>query len=203
MGKPTGFVEIARAKQPVRPVAERVRDWHEVYLPHPTETAARAGRAVHGLRHPVLPRGLPARQPHSRLERPRLPRSLAERDRAAARDQQLPGVHGTPVPRAVRGLVRARHQQRRGDDQGDRERDHRARVRGRLDRRRPAVAAAHRQARRRGGLRTGGSRGGRPAEPRGAPGDRVRAGRSHRRAAALRHSRVQARKDGARTPARG
>ena len=33
VGKPTGFVEIARAKQPVRPVAERVRDWHEVYLP--------------------------------------------------------------------------------------------------------------------------------------------------------------------------
>ena len=37
MGKPTGFVEIARAKQPVRPVAERVRDWNEVYLPYPTE----------------------------------------------------------------------------------------------------------------------------------------------------------------------
>jgi glutamate synthase (NADPH) small chain len=37
VGKPTGFVEIARAKQPVRPVAERVRDWNEVYLPYPTE----------------------------------------------------------------------------------------------------------------------------------------------------------------------
>ena len=40
-----------------------------------------------------------------------------------------------------------------GDDQGDRERDHRARVRGRLDRCRPAVAAPHRQARRRGRAR--------------------------------------------------
>ena len=43
MGKPTGFVEIARAKQPVRPVAERVRDWHEVYLPQPTETLRAQG----------------------------------------------------------------------------------------------------------------------------------------------------------------
>ena len=31
------------------------------------------GRALHGLRHPVLPPGLPARQPDPRLERPRLP----------------------------------------------------------------------------------------------------------------------------------
>ncbi len=35
MGKPTGFIEIARKKMPTRPVVERVRDWHEVYLPYP------------------------------------------------------------------------------------------------------------------------------------------------------------------------
>jgi len=34
MGKPTGFIEIQRQKQPYRPVAERVHDWHEVYLPY-------------------------------------------------------------------------------------------------------------------------------------------------------------------------
>ena len=33
MGKPTGFIEIARLKPPARPVVERVRDWNEVYLP--------------------------------------------------------------------------------------------------------------------------------------------------------------------------
>ena len=33
MGKPTGFIEIARQKQPTRPVEERLRDWREVYLP--------------------------------------------------------------------------------------------------------------------------------------------------------------------------
>ena len=40
MGKVTGFIEIARKKQPTRPVAERVHDWREVYLPYPEAGAA-------------------------------------------------------------------------------------------------------------------------------------------------------------------
>jgi glutamate synthase (NADPH/NADH) small chain len=43
MGKITGFVEIERQKQPVRPVAERIRDWNEVYLPYPVETLRSQG----------------------------------------------------------------------------------------------------------------------------------------------------------------
>jgi glutamate synthase (NADPH/NADH) small chain len=35
MGKPTGFVEIHRKKHPARPIAERLHDWREVYLPYP------------------------------------------------------------------------------------------------------------------------------------------------------------------------
>ena len=35
MGKVTGFIEIARKKPPTRPIAERLRDWNEVYLPYP------------------------------------------------------------------------------------------------------------------------------------------------------------------------
>jgi len=35
MGKVTGFIEIQRKKQPTRDVAERLRDWSEVYLPYP------------------------------------------------------------------------------------------------------------------------------------------------------------------------
>ncbi|MQA28717.1 MAG: glutamate synthase small subunit [Luteitalea sp.] len=35
MGKATGFIEIQRKKHPTRPVAERLRDWREVYLPYP------------------------------------------------------------------------------------------------------------------------------------------------------------------------
>ena len=34
MGKATGFIEFHRLKQPYRPVAERLRDWREVYLPY-------------------------------------------------------------------------------------------------------------------------------------------------------------------------
>jgi glutamate synthase (NADPH/NADH) small chain len=35
MGKATGFIEIERQKQPTRPIAERLHDWREVYLPYP------------------------------------------------------------------------------------------------------------------------------------------------------------------------
>jgi glutamate synthase (NADPH/NADH) small chain len=35
MGKPTGFIEIKRAKPQARPISERVKDWHEVYLAEP------------------------------------------------------------------------------------------------------------------------------------------------------------------------
>jgi len=34
VGKPTGFIEIERSKPPARPIAERIRDWNEVYLPY-------------------------------------------------------------------------------------------------------------------------------------------------------------------------
>ena len=37
MGKITGFLEIKRKKPPARPVAERLRDWREYYLPYPVE----------------------------------------------------------------------------------------------------------------------------------------------------------------------
>jgi len=38
MGKPSGFIDIARKKMPTRPVAERLHDWHEVYLPYAEST---------------------------------------------------------------------------------------------------------------------------------------------------------------------
>ena len=85
-----------------------------------------AGGPVHGLRHPLLPRGLSARQPHPRVERPGLPGRLVGGHRAPARHQQLPRVHRPAVPGAVRGVVRARHQRRPGHHRADRVRDHRA-----------------------------------------------------------------------------
>ena len=47
MGKPTGFLEIQRKKWPTRPVAERLRDWKEVYLPYPVpELKKQAARCM-------------------------------------------------------------------------------------------------------------------------------------------------------------
>jgi glutamate synthase (NADPH/NADH) small chain len=37
MGKPTGFIEFRREKQPYRPVEERIRDWQQVMRPWPDE----------------------------------------------------------------------------------------------------------------------------------------------------------------------
>jgi glutamate synthase (NADPH) small chain len=37
MGKATGFLEVQRQKQPTRPIAERIRDWREIYLPYSRE----------------------------------------------------------------------------------------------------------------------------------------------------------------------
>jgi glutamate synthase (NADPH/NADH) small chain len=47
VGKPTGFLEISRTKWPTRPVAERLRDWKEVYLPYPVvELRKQAARCM-------------------------------------------------------------------------------------------------------------------------------------------------------------
>ena len=47
MGKPTGFIEHAREKQPARPVSERVRDYRHVYYAYPADELTRqAGRCM-------------------------------------------------------------------------------------------------------------------------------------------------------------
>jgi glutamate synthase (NADPH/NADH) small chain len=43
MGKPTGFLEERRAPTPVRPVEERLRDWHEVQADWSDEESRRQG----------------------------------------------------------------------------------------------------------------------------------------------------------------
>ena len=88
MGKATGLHRKSIGKKAAtRPVGERVRDYREVYLPYPDGGSAEAGRALHGLRHPVLPSGLPAGQPDSRLERSVYRDRWRAGDRAPARDQ--------------------------------------------------------------------------------------------------------------------
>lgn len=59
MGKPTGFIEFKREKQPYRPVEERVRDWQQVMLPWPTETLKRQGARCMDCGVPFCHRGCP------------------------------------------------------------------------------------------------------------------------------------------------
>jgi glutamate synthase (NADPH) small chain len=59
MGKATGFLEIARKKHPTRPVAERVRDYHEVYLPYPEENLKQQGARCMDCGIPFCHQGCP------------------------------------------------------------------------------------------------------------------------------------------------
>ncbi len=59
MGKPTGFIEIHRKKQPSRPVAERLKDWKEVYLPYPQEELQNQGARCMDCGIPFCHQGCP------------------------------------------------------------------------------------------------------------------------------------------------
>ena len=193
MADPKGFLTTPRQTPSRRPVDVRIRDWREVYepirLPPPLE---RAGRPLHGLRHPVLPRRLPAGEPDPGVERPGLAGRLARTRssgctrpttsrsspagcaRRRARRACVLGINADPVTikqvevsiidRAwADGLGRARSRRPRAD-----------RPHGRRGRLRPRRA------------------GRRPAADPGRPHGRgVRARRPDRRPAALRHPRVQ------------
>jgi glutamate synthase (NADPH) small chain len=59
MGKPTGFIEIKRKKHPTRPVAERLQDWREVYLPYAVPDLAAQGARCMDCGIPFCHQGCP------------------------------------------------------------------------------------------------------------------------------------------------
>ena len=59
MGKVTGFLEIRRKKWPTRPVAERLRDWKEVYLPYPEDELRQQGARCMDCGVPFCHQGCP------------------------------------------------------------------------------------------------------------------------------------------------
>jgi glutamate synthase (NADPH/NADH) small chain len=59
MGKPTGFIEIQRKKHPTRPVAERLQDWNEVYLPYPSGELEQQGARCMDCGIPFCHQGCP------------------------------------------------------------------------------------------------------------------------------------------------
>ncbi|MFQ5520750.1 MAG: glutamate synthase subunit beta [Candidatus Methylomirabilia bacterium] len=59
MGKPTGFVEFKRDKQPYRPVDERIRDWQQQMLPWPTDKLQKQGARCMDCGIPFCHQGCP------------------------------------------------------------------------------------------------------------------------------------------------
>ena len=109
MADPHGFLEVPKVEAAKRPVDERVGDWREVYeRQDPHERAGEVSQQARRCMDCGIPfchsgnRGLPAGQPHPRVERPGAARAVGRRQRSAARDQQLPGVHRPAVPGTVR-----------------------------------------------------------------------------------------------------
>ena len=201
MGRPTGFLEFPREGPGAALPARAGEGLGGVPPRRPGGAPQAPGRPLHGLRDAVLPHrqahrrdglGLPDQQPHPRLERPRLPRAVARGGDPPPPDEQLPRVHGPRLPRPVRGLLHARAQRRRGDDQGDRVRHRGPRLRRGVGLA-GAAGDAHGQAR--GGRRVGagGPRLRRAAQQGGAHGHRLRARRPGRRPPDVRHPEHEAR----------
>jgi glutamate synthase (NADPH) small chain len=59
VGKTTGFLEIQRKKWPTRPVAERLRDWKEVYLPYSNADLQKQGARCMDCGVPFCHQGCP------------------------------------------------------------------------------------------------------------------------------------------------
>ncbi len=101
-----------RAGRRAREALSRIRHSPE------RERHPRSGRALHELRHSLLPRhrlgpaghaGLPGQQPDSGLQRSGLPGQLGRSLAQSALDQQFPRIHRPHLPGAVRSLLHAQH----------------------------------------------------------------------------------------------
>jgi glutamate synthase (NADPH/NADH) small chain len=66
MGKPTGFLEYQRLSEAYEPVEQAPEALQGVRRPPHRRAGVGPGRALHGLRHPVLQQRLPGQQHHSR-----------------------------------------------------------------------------------------------------------------------------------------
>ena len=205
MGELGGFLKIDRARRPLRATRSSAsRRLQGV----PASAAARPSCAEQGARCmecgvPFCHNGCPLGQPDPRLERPRLPRPLADAIAPAARHQQLPRVHRPALPGAVRGRLRARDPRgRRGHDQADRElrsstapgtRAGSCRGRPRVETGRSVAVV---------GSGPAGMAAAAAAAPRRPRGHALRARRGRRRARALRRAGLQDREVGRRAARR-
>ena len=104
MADPQGFLHTRERELPTRrPVPVRIMDWHEVYeeQDRPRQLRRQAGRCMDcGI--PFCHNGCPLGNLIPEWNDLTWRGRLARGDRAAARDEQLPGVHRAAVPGAVR-----------------------------------------------------------------------------------------------------
>ena len=148
--------------------------------------------ALHGLRHPVLPQRLPAGQPHPGVERPRLPRRVARgRSSGCTPRTTSRSSPGRCARRRARPPACSAINSDAGDDQADRAADHRPRVAARAGSSRSPPATRRARRSRSSGPGPAGLAAAQQLTRVGHDVDGVRAGRPDRRAAALRHPRVQ------------
>ena len=142
MGKPTGFIEIKRKKHPTRPVAERVQDWREVYLPYATTELASQGARCMDCGIPFCHQGCPLGN--------LIPdwNDLVYRDRWRAAIDRLHATNNFPeftgklCPAPCEGSCVLGDQRGSGHDQVDRGVDHRPGLGRRLGRRRSRPSTA-------------------------------------------------------------
>ena len=114
MADPRGFMTTPREVAPKRPVEERIHDWKEVYpggvgkalLPIISEQAGRCMDCGIPFCHQGCPLGNLIPEWNDLVWRD----DWDERDRPAARHEQLPGVHRAALPGAVRAGLRRGHQ---------------------------------------------------------------------------------------------
>ena len=145
MADPKGFLTTGREVAKTRPVDERVKDWNEVYVPGSLLPiiSKQAGRCMDcGI--PFCHNGCPLGNLIPEWNDYAYREDWTAASRAAARHEQLPGVHRPPVPRPVRVGVRARHQPARRHHQERRGLDHRQGVgqRATSPRSRPSASPA-------------------------------------------------------------
>ena len=187
MGKPTGFIELARSKQPSRPIGERLHDWREVYLLHPQPVLEQQGARCMDCGIPFCHQGCPLGN--------LIPdwNDLVYRHRWETAIERLlatnnfPEFTGRLCPAPCEGACVLGINADPVTHQVDRVVDHRARVPGRLDHA-ASAGIAHGQEGRGGRQRARGVGGRRSVEQGRSLGDGVGARRSDWRSAALRHS---------------
>ena len=177
-----GFVEYEREPLGYRDATERLKDWKEVHKHDPSETTATllatqsarcmdCGTPFCHQTGSGCPSGTRFRSGTSSCIR-----DGGGRAGPSARDEQLPGVHGTRLSRALRGLVHPRNHREPRHDQVHRGTIVDRGFDGGLDRPQ-APCQANRQIRRCRRVRTRGPRRRRSAQQSRAQGDGVRARR--------------------------